>query len=65
MGHWTDDGILQLTGYSDLERDHDANERILTSTLTQRISNGDEGWKWAVEKFAVTDGGQALADAIW
>jgi hypothetical protein len=62
--HWTGDGILQLTGYSEWERDQDADEQILTSTLKQRISNGDEGWKWAVEKFAVTDGGRALADAI-
>jgi len=62
--HWTGDGILQLTGFSEVERDHDADEQTLTSTLKQRILNGDEGWKWAVEKFAVSDGGRALADAI-
>jgi hypothetical protein len=57
MVHWTRDGILQLTGYSEVGRDQDADKQILTSTLKQRILNGDEGWKWAVEKFAVTDGG--------
>jgi hypothetical protein len=57
MVHWMGDGILQQKGFSELERDQDADEQTLTSTLQQQILNGDEGWKWAVEKFAVSDGG--------
>jgi hypothetical protein len=61
---WTGDGILQLTGYSDLETNYDESNQLSTGTLESRISNGDEGWRWAVERFAVTDGGRTLAEAI-
>jgi hypothetical protein len=47
-----------------LEIDHNKADRILTSTLAQCIRNGNEGWRWVVERFAVVDGGQTLADAI-
>jgi hypothetical protein len=61
---WTGDGILQLTGYSDLETDYDESNPLSTGTLESCISNGDEGWRWAVERFAVADGGRTLAEAI-
>jgi hypothetical protein len=40
---WTGDGILQLTGYSDLETDYDEPDQLSTGTLESLISNGDEG----------------------
>jgi hypothetical protein len=51
-------------GYSEVEGDQDGDEQRVTSTLKQRISNGEEGWKWAVKKFAATDDGREVADAI-
>jgi hypothetical protein len=41
---WTGDGVLHLTGYLDLEIDHNEVDGTLTNTLAQRILNCDEGW---------------------
>jgi hypothetical protein len=47
-----------------LETDYDESNQLSTGTLESCISNGDEGWRWAVERFAVADGGRTLAEAI-
>jgi hypothetical protein len=51
-------------GYSDLEIDHNGANTTLTTTLAQCIRNGNEGWRWVVERFAVADSGQTLAASI-
>jgi hypothetical protein len=56
--------MLQLTGYSEVESNQDEVAQLAPITLAQRIQACPENIRWAVERFAVADGGVMLADAI-
>jgi hypothetical protein len=56
--------MLQLTGYSEIEANQEEAEQSVPITLAQRIQACPDNIRWAVERFAVADGGTMLADAI-
>jgi hypothetical protein len=64
MTRWCGDGMLQLAGYSEIETNHDEVEQAVPATLAHRIQACLDNLRWAVEKFAVSDGGIMLANAI-
>jgi hypothetical protein len=61
---WSGNGILQLTGYSEVEPSLHLPDQQGTPTMAQRISNSGVGMRWAVEHSVVLDDGATLAEAI-
>jgi hypothetical protein len=58
------ENMVQLTGYSENETIRDEEEQSVPLTLAQRIQACPDNIRWAVERFAVEDGGRTIAEAI-
>jgi DNA mismatch repair ATPase MutS len=61
---WSGDGILNLIGYSEAEGMQMVTNNQAAITLKQRIQTSPESMRWAVNSFAVADGGAVIAETI-
>ena len=61
---WSGDGILQLTGYSKLEAGHNLPESPAHLTFAQWLQQCPMGLRWAVDRYASSDNGITIVEAI-